>query len=56
VRQSDSSNLLQIRTDKNLECMRQSEGFKPMMDKYDEPVLNENAINAIKGLFSFGKK
>ena len=47
---------MQIRGDKNLEWLRQQAGFKPVMDRYDEPILNENAINAIKGLFSFGKK
>jgi len=36
--------------------VRADEAFKPMMNKYDEPLLNENAVNAIKSLFSFGRK
>ena len=47
---------VQIRTDKNLEFMRADERFKGVIEKYDEPILNENAINAIKSIFSFGKK
>jgi hypothetical protein len=48
--------MLQIRGDKNLEYIRQDERFKALMDKYDEPILNENAVKVLKGLFSFGKK
>lgn len=44
------------RNDKNLANLRESEKFKQVMDKYDEPIINEAAINAIKGFFSFGKK
>lgn len=47
---------VQIRTDKNLEFMRSDERFKGVIEKYDEPILNENAINALKSIFSFGKK
>jgi len=43
-----------IRNDPNLANLREDEGFKPIMDKYDEPFLNENAMNVLKGLF--GKK
>jgi hypothetical protein len=48
--------MLQIREDKNLEYMRQDERFGPLMDKYDEPVINENAVRVLKSIFSFGKK
>eukprot|EP01025_Chloroclados_australasicus_P069693 TRINITY_DN986_c0_g1_i1.p1 TRINITY_DN986_c0_g1~~TRINITY_DN986_c0_g1_i1.p1 ORF type:complete len:325 (+),score=46.04 TRINITY_DN986_c0_g1_i1:175-1149(+) len=45
-----------VRTDPNLANLRKDERFKNLIDQYDEPVLNEGAINAIKGLFGFGKK
>lgn len=46
-----------IRKDKNLENLRNAgEKFTKVMNKYDEPIINESAIKAIKGLFSFGKK
>lgn len=47
---------MQIRNDKNLAYLRQDERFKPLLNKFDEPILNENAVKAIKSLFSFGKK
>lgn len=47
---------MQIRSDKNLEYLRQDERFGSMMNKFDEPILNENAIKALKSIFSFGKK
>lgn len=43
-----------IRSDPNLANLRKDEGFKPLMDKFDEPFLNENAMNVLKGIF--GKK
>lgn len=43
-----------IRSDPNLANLRNDEGFKPLMDKFDEPFINENAMNVLKGLF--GKK
>lgn len=46
---------LQIRKDPNLAYLREDERFTTMMNKFDEPILNENAIKAIKSLFSFGK-
>jgi hypothetical protein len=46
---------LQIRQDKNLEYLRQMDKWDSTISKYDEPLINENAVNAIKGLFSFGK-
>jgi hypothetical protein len=27
-----------------------------VIDRYDEPIINEGAIKALKSLFSFGKK
>ncbi|KAK6145025.1 hypothetical protein DH2020_021845 [Rehmannia glutinosa] len=45
-----------IRTDPDLENIRKSEEFDPLMKKFDESFINENAINAIKSLFGFGKK
>lgn len=46
-----------IRTDPDLENIRKSEDFEPLMKKFDESFINENAINAIKSLFGiFNKK
>jgi hypothetical protein len=39
-----------------MENVRASEEFELLMKKYDESFINENAINAIKSLFGFGKK
>ncbi|XP_057781140.1 protein MET1, chloroplastic [Salvia miltiorrhiza] len=45
-----------IRADPDLDNIRKSEEFEPLMKKYDESFINENAINAIKSLFGFNKK
>ncbi|KAL6779838.1 TEF30 [Auxenochlorella protothecoides x Auxenochlorella symbiontica] len=45
-----------VRSDKNLEKLRTSPRFKTIIDKYDEPFINEAAISAIKNIFSFGRK
>ncbi|GAB2286968.1 uroporphyrin-III C-methyltransferase [Dionaea muscipula] len=46
-----------IRTDPDLENIRKSEEFEPLMKRFDESFINENAINAIKSLFGiFNKK
>lgn len=45
-----------IRSDKNLEFLRADDRFVPMLNKFDEPIINENAVKALKSLFSFGKK
>eukprot|EP00798_Chlamydomonas_sp_ICE-L_P030287 gene30287-35275_t len=44
----------QIRKDKNLLAVRESPKFQASMDKYDEPVINWNAVKATFGFF--GKK
>lgn len=43
------------RNDPNLSNLRTSQNFRPLMDKFDEPIINMDAINAVKGLFGFGK-
>ncbi|KAK7247265.1 hypothetical protein RIF29_42145 [Crotalaria pallida] len=45
-----------IRTDPDLANVRKSEEFDPLVKRFDESFINENAINAIKSLFGFGKK
>ncbi|KAI3461907.1 hypothetical protein Pfo_018570 [Paulownia fortunei] len=45
-----------IRTDPDLDNIRKSEEFEPLLKKFDESFINENAINAIKSLFGFNKK
>ncbi|KAL8170900.1 hypothetical protein V2J09_022704 [Rumex salicifolius] len=45
-----------IRTDPDLENIRKSNEFDPLMKRFDESFINENAINAIKSLFGFNKK
>lgn len=32
------------RTDPNLDALRKSDQFKPLVDKYDEPVFNDAAF------------
>ncbi|KAK7369220.1 hypothetical protein VNO80_11255 [Phaseolus coccineus] len=45
-----------LRTDPDLANVRASEEFDPLLKRFDESFINENAINAIKSLFGFGKK
>ena len=45
-----------VRKDPNLATLRKSPKFKRVIDRYDEPIINEGAIKALKSLFSFGKK
>ncbi len=33
-----------VRSDTNLENLRKSPKFKAIIDKYDEPIINESAI------------
>ena len=44
-----------IRTDPSLAEVRTSPNFKAMIDKFDEPLINENAIKFMKGIFGGGK-
>mmetsp|Transcript_15705 Transcript_15705/g.40037 ORF Transcript_15705/g.40037 Transcript_15705/m.40037 type:complete len:102 (+) Transcript_15705:1-306(+) len=44
-----------IRSDPNLAELQKSEKFDGLIDRYDESVINTNAINAIKKMFSWGK-
>ncbi|XP_027345917.1 protein MET1, chloroplastic [Abrus precatorius] len=45
-----------MRTDPDLAKVRASEDFDLLLKRFDESFINENAINAIKSLFGFGKK
>lgn len=45
-----------IRTDPDLANIRASEEFEPLMKKFDESFINENAINAIKSIFGLFNK
>ncbi|KAJ9183165.1 hypothetical protein P3X46_007067 [Hevea brasiliensis] len=45
-----------IRTDPDLACLRASEEFEPLLKRFDESFINENAINAIKSLFGIFNK
>jgi len=45
-----------IRTDPSLSKLHNLPEFKPMMNKYDEPIFNEDVTNSIKKLFGFGNK
>jgi len=45
-----------IRSDPNLAYLRESEDFTPLINKFDEPLINENAMKVLKGLFGRGKK
>ena len=40
-----------IRTDPSLANVQKAPGFKPMMDKFDEPLINDNAVKFLKGIF-----
>jgi len=45
-----------VRSDPNLAPLRTDSRFLPVLEKYDEPVINREAINALKSIFPFGKK
>ncbi|CAD5315632.1 unnamed protein product [Arabidopsis thaliana] len=45
-----------IRSDPDLETLRKSKDFDPLLKQFDESFINESAINAIKSLFGFSKK
>lgn len=42
-----------VRTDPDLSNIRTLEEFEPLVKRFDESFINENAINAIKSLFGF---
>lgn len=44
-----------IRTDPNLEGVRANPKFDKLIVKYDEPVINENAMKMFKSIFGGGK-
>ncbi|CAD7695572.1 unnamed protein product [Ostreobium quekettii] len=44
-----------VRTDANLAALSNTEGFEQLIRKYDEPIINENAVRVLKNLFSFGR-
>jgi hypothetical protein len=44
-----------IRTDPSLANVQKAEGFKEMMDKFDEPLINDNAVKFLKGIFGGNK-
>ncbi|KAI3822949.1 hypothetical protein L1987_10550 [Smallanthus sonchifolius] len=54
--QADYEDFKRIRTDPDLENLRKSEEFEPLIKQFDESFINENALNAIKSLFGFNKK
>lgn len=46
-----------VRSDPDLAKLRELDEFDELMDKYDEPFINENAIKALSSVFGiFGKK
>ncbi|KAB1228024.1 Protein LOW PSII ACCUMULATION 1, chloroplastic [Morella rubra] len=45
-----------IRTDPDLANIRTSPEFEPLMKRFDESFINENAINAIKSIFGIFNK
>mmetsp|Transcript_40745 Transcript_40745/g.103203 ORF Transcript_40745/g.103203 Transcript_40745/m.103203 type:complete len:348 (+) Transcript_40745:113-1156(+) len=45
-----------VRSDPNLAKVREDPGFGTLIDKFDEPVINAEAVAALKNFFSFGKK
>lgn len=47
---------VKVRKDPNLAKLRESPKFTKLINIYDEPFINEAAVNAIKNLFSFGRK
>lgn len=47
---------VKVRKDPNLAKLRESPKFTKLINIYDEPVINEAAVKALKNLFSFGRK
>ena len=40
-----------VRKDPNLARLREGEEFKELINRYDEPIFNENILKGIKNLF-----
>lgn len=49
-------NFALVRKDKSLAPVREDPRFTKLINKYDEPWINTDAIDAVKNLFNFGKK
>ena len=46
-----------VREDPDLAILRNSPRFTPLINRFDEPFINENAVEALKNVFGFfGKK
>jgi len=45
-----------VRSDPSIKELREDSRFTPLINKFDEPLINESAIKALKGLFGGGKK
>ena len=37
-----------VRTDSSLDALRKSKKFKTLIDRYDEPLINEGAIKCVR--------
>lgn len=45
-----------VRKDASLNNLRKNKRFATLVNRYDEPLINEGAIKALKNIFSFGRK
>jgi hypothetical protein len=45
-----------VREDADLQKLRESPDFAAIINKYDEPFINENAVKALKNVFGFLKR
>lgn len=45
-----------VRQDPDLQPLRNSEEFQALINKYDEPLFDENVIKVFKNMFGFMKK
>eukprot|EP00249_Psilotum_nudum_P011296 c23084_g1_i2 orf=173-1279(+) len=54
--QAGFENYSMIKADPGLVNLRASTEFKSLMNKYDEPFIDENTISALKGLFGIFRK
>ena len=44
-----------VRSDPSIKELREDPRFKALINKYDEPLINEGAIKVLKGLFGGNK-